>query len=136
MIDTRLLALLNAELEYLGIAHRVMVVEEREVKNRNEWVRSVVDSYADRALNGASIYAVETDETEHLDFYLDRHSRGLWEACIRHGVASNRNELANQALAQYFKNRERQVSAIKVNSDRFREILTRAEPAEIREFSF
>lgn len=127
---------LDAELEYLGIPSHALRIEEKEIENRADFLRQVIDGYARRSLDGGPLHeGSEGEVRNYIPFYLNRRSRSLWDSCIRQKVCSDYNDLANRALSQYFLNRKRAIDAVRLNRVRFRELLRHADPNELREFS-
>lgn len=103
---------LEEELMFLGLNSRTVIIEERAIGTRNDFLRLIVSQYTLRCLEGAA-EAVELDEeTVHIPFYLDRSSEGFWDTAIQDGIANSYNELASQALYDYFARQESVASAI------------------------
>lgn len=99
-----LLAKIDREMDFLGVSTRSIVVEEREVRNRSELLRAIALSYSNRALDWSTEPRSFDDdvETEYVSFWLNDQTKGLWDAAIRHGAASNYHHLINCAIADYF----------------------------------
>lgn len=107
---------IDAELAFLGVGSRALIVENVNVMRKSDFLRIVINNWILRTLEmGLPSNILETEETDrgndYVSFYLDdRVSRGLWNTAVSKGLAfpytEPKNEayslLANRAFTEYW----------------------------------
>lgn len=124
----------NSEIDFLGLGDRAYAVEEKkEIRNKSEFLRWIVDSYIQRRLDSAEEQeAIDLDEKrEIIPLYLNRQSEGLWNVALNGKVASDYNQLVESALYYYFLRQEAIAEKLRSQLEEYKELLKTANPVEL-----
>ena len=129
-----LITRLQSELEFQGIGDRILRVEDRQIESRNDFLRwVVVHPYVQRNFDYPPPPRDFDEETGFLDFWLDKHSKGLWDSAIRAGLATSHNNLVAIALADYFESCDRRAATLRATLPEYRDKIRSFDVAEWRE---
>jgi len=102
-VGDRTLARLTEEMKFLGISTRTVVIEDREITSRNEFIRLVVDLYVNRWWEGAvELLPISTEELEFISFCCSSECKSAWMGAVSAGAAPTLHRLIDDALRDYF----------------------------------
>lgn len=131
-VSTSLVDRFEQEFRFQCLHSRLQLSTEVDTQSKANFLRSIVNPYCQRYLDGVIYESVDLGESPAtIPFYLDRQSEGLWNVAIKAGAAMSYNGLVETALWWYFDRADERIRTLRDRLMLYQEALKTADPREL-----